>query len=650
MILFIGLSAFACFLIGMPGTIPAYRDAGDMISAAWTLGIAHPPGYPTYVLLAKLSAFLTPFANVAFRINLFSALCGAGAAALLYSLLPLHSPPLQLGGSARDAVAEREKISVNAINAVVVFLWVLSPAALALCRVSEMYALAALLAAAIVGLCARGEDRSRIAAAFLLGVGMGAHPTIIFLTPLLFFTCGGAEVRTFRQHGSTSAHPHFRTVLSFLAGFSILLFLPIRAAQKPLINWGDPSTLERFWRVITRADYGGFKLHPEQSVLSWTPMDVVVQISRFLQSFGGELGWAALILGAWGAWKFWQTPDSRRWVAGLLLSWGLLGPGFFVLSNLPWTEKTTPAILQPYLLLVTLLWIPLVAKGAISFPGWRGAIVLLLLVAAHPRQWSSAREDFLAYDYGRNLMRSLPPGAVLYDPDDPTAFTIRALQVTEQRRTDVIPLNFFRTRWGYEQIKRTWPDLLPPIPLDNAQALQQALWTYSIQKRPFYAELPQKFGGMANRSEGLVYRALLALPGTVPSNVGTVPRSAPGRNAFERAEATLALAVRRGPFHVKAYPDFFSRQVLGYYAAAHSNLGLAYAEAGRPKEALHHYLQALAIDPDLVAALNNRGILAYQQNRFEEAIRHYEAALRIEPRHEGLRRNLELARVRAGRP
>ena len=51
-------------------------DAGELISASYTLGIAHPPGYPVYTLLGKLFTFL-PFGTIAGRINLMTAILGA---------------------------------------------------------------------------------------------------------------------------------------------------------------------------------------------------------------------------------------------------------------------------------------------------------------------------------------------------------------------------------------------------------------------------------------------------------------------------------------------------------------------------------------------------------------------------------------------
>src|SRR3982750_4317989 len=57
-------------------------DSGELIVAARFLGVAHPPGFPLYVLLAHL-ATLVPFGNVALRVNFASALFGAASAAML---------------------------------------------------------------------------------------------------------------------------------------------------------------------------------------------------------------------------------------------------------------------------------------------------------------------------------------------------------------------------------------------------------------------------------------------------------------------------------------------------------------------------------------------------------------------------------------
>src|SRR4051794_37174105 len=62
----------------LPGM--AFDDWGEMQTVPWVLGVPHPTGYPTYVMAAWLFERL-PIGEVAFRANLFSAICMALALA-----------------------------------------------------------------------------------------------------------------------------------------------------------------------------------------------------------------------------------------------------------------------------------------------------------------------------------------------------------------------------------------------------------------------------------------------------------------------------------------------------------------------------------------------------------------------------------------
>src|SRR5688500_577949 len=47
-------------------------DSGDLVAATATLGVAHPTGYPAYLLLARLFQ-LIPIGDLALRSTIFSA-------------------------------------------------------------------------------------------------------------------------------------------------------------------------------------------------------------------------------------------------------------------------------------------------------------------------------------------------------------------------------------------------------------------------------------------------------------------------------------------------------------------------------------------------------------------------------------------------
>src|SRR4029077_4966480 len=127
------LGGFGIYLFSLSGTIPAYRDSGDMINAVYTFGIAHPPGYPTYILTGKIFTTLVPWGNVAYRVNAFSAFCAAVSLVLVY-ITAKNLLETSLGQS------ERTMQGVCALTAALLF--GMSPAVLSLGRVAEMYTLA----------------------------------------------------------------------------------------------------------------------------------------------------------------------------------------------------------------------------------------------------------------------------------------------------------------------------------------------------------------------------------------------------------------------------------------------------------------------------------------------------------------------------
>ena len=68
-------------------------DGGDLISAALTNGVAHPPGYPTYVTIGQWVARV-PFGDMAYRFTVLSAVSMALAAGFTtLSILALSRRP-----------------------------------------------------------------------------------------------------------------------------------------------------------------------------------------------------------------------------------------------------------------------------------------------------------------------------------------------------------------------------------------------------------------------------------------------------------------------------------------------------------------------------------------------------------------------------
>ncbi len=70
-----------------PGLSYASFDGNELTTVAYTLGLAHPTGYPLFTWLGFLFSHLLPLGEVAHRTNLMCATMGAGGVALLYLIL-----------------------------------------------------------------------------------------------------------------------------------------------------------------------------------------------------------------------------------------------------------------------------------------------------------------------------------------------------------------------------------------------------------------------------------------------------------------------------------------------------------------------------------------------------------------------------------
>src|SRR5690242_19949059 len=75
------LGLFGLYLACLPGGF-YFEDGPELLACAAVLGNTHEPGYPLHALLGRLALAL-PVGGPAFRVNLLTAACGAGAAVLL---------------------------------------------------------------------------------------------------------------------------------------------------------------------------------------------------------------------------------------------------------------------------------------------------------------------------------------------------------------------------------------------------------------------------------------------------------------------------------------------------------------------------------------------------------------------------------------
>jgi len=235
------LLAFVLYLRTLaPTVLPLHRtelpDSAMLQMQAGVLGITHPTGYPTYLMLGHLFTYL-PFGDVAYRVNLASAVFGALAVLAVYAAGYLFT---------RRAVPAAAGALTFGLGTA---LW--SQAVLA-----EVYTLNALLISltllALLLWRERQNDRYLLLAAFGAGLCVTNHMTSALILPAGLLFVGLVSWRKLLE---------WKLVLKgigvFLLGLAPYLYLPLRAAMDPPFEGNNPTSLDRFWYVISGGNLTG---------------------------------------------------------------------------------------------------------------------------------------------------------------------------------------------------------------------------------------------------------------------------------------------------------------------------------------------------------------------------------------------------------
>ena len=210
-------------------------DAPELVAAAATFGVPHPPGYPLFTMLAGLFVRLLPVGEVAWRANLFSALCGAGTAALLYLLAR------RLGAGRLAAVAGASGLLAGR-------------AFLASSLALEVYTFDALLLVATLSACHRaGESSGRgawVAAGLAFGLLVGHRPTNLALLPALLLL-----VEPARRRSGAPVRRYLLAAAALAATGLVFAYLPLTCRRDPGLCIGEPTGWGRLLDVITAKPY-----------------------------------------------------------------------------------------------------------------------------------------------------------------------------------------------------------------------------------------------------------------------------------------------------------------------------------------------------------------------------------------------------------
>jgi hypothetical protein len=420
-------------------------DSGEFVLACRKLAIGHPPGVPTYVLLGHLFSMLPLSADIARRTNLFSSVCAALAAGFSYLLTRELLPELESRLALAGAMAFGFSTS----------LW-------GWAGVTEVYALNILLLTIVLWLAARGEW---VLGCFTAGLALGVHHATVALAlpPALYLAW---------DRRRPAAKVLLLAAGAGLLGLSVYFYLPWRAAQHPILNWGDPQTLERFWWHLTGKQY-----HEQIATVSQSGFwDRVLLFGELLVRQFTPVGF---LLAAAGWVALYRRRRSVFWFsAGVVL----LNAGFVTGTGLGATD--TPGYYLPSFL--TLVWC--FALGLESLATWCGGIRqrwvqagvlgMILLPAVVNFPCSNRHDDRVGRLYIENSLRGVPPGSLVLSRDWNLTSAWLGMRYGLGWDPHIVFLdtNFLRMSWFLPLFERDYPDLY------HAASAEIALYSLLLER------------------------------------------------------------------------------------------------------------------------------------------------------------------------
>lgn len=223
-------------------------DSGELAAVQYTLGIAHPTGYPLFTILGYLFLQLPLFASNIFQANflalVFTSVSTIFLSKILYEILSHY----------KGIILENNFIKLLIINTSVIVLG-LSTTFWFQSNSVEVYSLHLLLISISLFILIKAYlgngSKYWYLFAYLFGLSLTNHMTSILIIPSAIFMY-------FKKFGLKKESLIFGIKLSLITIISagiVYLYLPFRAMQSPELNWGNPINLENFLRHFTGAQY-----------------------------------------------------------------------------------------------------------------------------------------------------------------------------------------------------------------------------------------------------------------------------------------------------------------------------------------------------------------------------------------------------------
>jgi tetratricopeptide (TPR) repeat protein len=589
--------AAAAFYIKSAAPDFLFDDNPEFIAASYGLGIAHPPGYPLLSLIGKLFSYTAPGAS-GFPVNLLSAFTGAAAIALAFLLLMRATgwlAPSLLGAgmmlTARLYWEQAGQADLYALNGLFLFatlhiLWSLD------------------------GSRRDAPRLTALSAVFLLA--LFNHYTMVLVFPVYVVYIFWLR----RRQLDSLARMIPAVVFAAAVSYSVLMYLPLRSAANPAMNWDDQTTITGFVKHVKGVD-----------LRSETPR-VPLQVKwRFVEDYAKRL-WHdrspfLLLLLPPGLWSVLKRGGAfgRRRGALLIAVWFFLFAGYVMLPNYLYGPRASYVVKSFHctsLLMLGFLMgfgadkaLGFLRRARLPWGAVAAAVALLIGYSALTgRTTADHSSDLLAPRYGRNMLQTASRDAVIFSTLETETFPMINLRAVHLLRRDTT----IHGRHGDPLIaalaisRREQTD----IRINEVDDIQKYALASTIFQRPVF--FTKRLDIQDNPSLVVVTNGLLYM-------------LAFGGKPLYRPDPWIQIDQTGLNYRFKEY-DMIQKGVLSRYLILH---GEHYLELGRWDAAMGCFNRAAAFNPGSRFLRANLGGIFLRISDFRRAREEYEKGLAADP-------------------
>jgi hypothetical protein len=452
-------------------------DSAELVTAAATWGIPHPPGYPLFTAVAHLFTAV-PFHSLPWRVHLTSAVFHAGAVAAAIAAT------FSITGSRAAALAAGFALGI-------------SRSFLLGSLYAEVFPLNDLLFACLFAMALavrrapRGPSRLQaLAFAGCAGLASAHHMMVALAAPAIAILATApvfAYARASRRNRLELSAAFLGPVVLFYA------LVPVAAARSPWLSWGDVHDVRSFFDLVTRRDYGGIfspVRHP-------TVEPGVMRLAAFRDLMVRSMGPITLIGAGLGV----ISAHKRSTATGvsLVVAFALTGPGFAFLNAL---DTTSPPALANFERFTTMCHVPaaigfgvgVAAASAILGPSRVASTTMVLgglvwsVLGGRKAVTVDLSRDRAPIAFAHDLVLGTPEGSlVLLTGDVPAdaALYVCAVEGTCGRRIVLSP-GLLSLPWKMAEVRRRYPDLAIPWSAGPALPRIHELVALGASSRPVF--------------------------------------------------------------------------------------------------------------------------------------------------------------------